>query len=193
MPSRLPSRHIAGVHASADALVDEIAWRLRLPIGCTLDFVVASKQPALSPSHLLTLPQAICALNNSRSQFSEDLFLLPTLLLAASSMRSTGKRHPPTFVELGALDGERYSNTLMLERCFGWRGLLIEANPANFGALQHSQRQSTWVHSAVCAASKDGTPRVVRMMRAGTEFSSQRDVLSAEKVRSLLPRLHCAG
>ena len=46
-----------------------------------------------------------------------------------------------TFVELGALDGWHGSNTLMLERCFGWTGLLIEASPHNFRNLQRSGRR----------------------------------------------------
>jgi FkbM family methyltransferase len=33
------------------------------------------------------------------------------------------------FVEIGGHDGQRYSNTLALERHFGWRGLLVEADP----------------------------------------------------------------
>ena len=35
------------------------------------------------------------------------------------------------FVECGALDGELRSNTLTLERDYGWRGVLIEADPEN--------------------------------------------------------------
>ena len=37
---------------------------------------------------------------------------------------------PATFVEMGALDGLKYSNTLAFERALNWRGVLIEANPA---------------------------------------------------------------
>lgn len=33
------------------------------------------------------------------------------------------------FVEVGGNDGLRHSNTLTLERDFGWRGLLVEADP----------------------------------------------------------------
>ena len=53
---------------------------------------------------------------------------------------SPGK--PGQFVELGALDGVTGSNTLGLEACYGWSGLLIEANPTNFRRLQRSGRQS---------------------------------------------------
>ena len=62
-----------------------------------------------------------CVLGNTRSQFFEDFYLLPFLLKAAGG-------GPGTFVELRALDGVQYSNTFMLEHCFGWSGLLIEAN-----------------------------------------------------------------
>jgi FkbM family methyltransferase len=36
------------------------------------------------------------------------------------------------FVELGANDGIRQSNTYKLQKCFGWTGLLIEPSPARF-------------------------------------------------------------
>lgn len=32
-------------------------------------------------------------------------------------------------MELGAFDGVTDSNTFILEKCFDWRGVLIEANP----------------------------------------------------------------
>lgn len=89
---------------------------------------------------------AACALKHASSQLSEDLLLLPTLLAAANW-------RPSTFVELGALDGIQMSNTLMLERCFGWSGLLIEGSPKNFAKLQNSPRSAAKkVHSAICDA-----------------------------------------
>jgi len=97
-----------------------------------------------------TLPRAdqlACALQVSRSQFREDLVLLPYLL------HMTGYR-PGTFVEIGAYDGIKYSNTIALELCFGWTGLLIEANPNNFAALTAAQQQyrvrSKIRHAAIC-------------------------------------------
>jgi FkbM family methyltransferase len=87
-----------------------------------------------------------CALASVRSQWGEDLILLATLLHAAAPGRGS-------FVELGAFDGLTFSNTWVLERCFGWRGVLIEANPRSFSRLQQSRGQSAAVrvvHSAVC-------------------------------------------
>lgn len=86
---------------------------------------------------------ASCALRASRAQTQEDLVLLPTLL-ASFGLRAG------TFVELGAYTGIALSNTLMLEHCLGWHGLLIEANPSNFARLNSSGRRAAKVHSAVC-------------------------------------------
>ena len=43
------------------------------------------------------------------------------------------------YVEAGAFDGLTHSNTLTLERCFGWSGLLIEGNP-EFATLAKRNR-----------------------------------------------------
>ena len=85
-----------------------------------------------------------CTLKHSHSQWFEERLLLPSLL------QLTGGR-PGTFVELGALDGVKYSNTLALERCFNWTGLLIEANPANYEKARRAGRRAALVHAAVCA------------------------------------------
>ncbi|KAK3855475.1 hypothetical protein Pcinc_038128 [Petrolisthes cinctipes] len=49
---------------------------------------------------------------------------------------------PGTFLEAGAYDGEFLSNTLYLEHEFGWRGLLVEANPDFFAQLILKRRKS---------------------------------------------------
>ena len=88
------------------------------------------------------LSAAACQKKYAMSQFHEDIKLLPFF-------RSVPE-HERTFVELGALDGIAGSNTLMLERCFGWTGLLIEASPHNFNNLRRAGRLSRIAHSAVC-------------------------------------------
>ena len=85
-----------------------------------------------------------CALRETQAGMAEDLLLLPTLLSLTGGA-------PGVFVELGAADGMTGSNTFMLERCFNWTGLLIEANPGNFALLkERSGRRAPIVHSSVC-------------------------------------------
>ena len=55
------------------------------------------------------------------------------------------------FVEAGALDGKRYSNSWFFEKCLGWCGLLIEGNPANFRDLVTNRPSAIKLHTALCA------------------------------------------
>eukprot|EP00966_Prymnesium_polylepis_P125801 2908632-Prymnesium_polylepis.1 len=93
--------------------------------------------------------RADCVLRHLRqapkasSQQGEDHLLLPTLLRMAAGA-------PGVFVELGALDGRMYSNTIILEKCFSWRGVLVEANPTNYQQLRRSGRTASLVHAAIC-------------------------------------------
>ena len=82
----------------------------------------------------------------SHSQWKEDIQLYP-LLSCAARIHGAGK----SFVELGAFDGVTHSNTYMLEKCYGWSGLLLEASPANYALLRSSSnRTATMIHTAVC-------------------------------------------
>lgn len=60
--------------------------------------------------------------------------------------------HPGTFVEVGAYDGHMFSNTRQLSKCFGWKGLLIEANIDNYANLIKRLDRPNIVakHSAIC-------------------------------------------
>jgi len=96
---------------------------------------------------------ADCALNNTHSYKSEDLLLLPSLY-------ALNHEHG-TFVEIGAFDGSTGSNTIMLEMCLGWRGVLIEANPDNYRqASTISGRKSPVVHSAICDQEEGATATI---------------------------------
>lgn len=81
----------------------------------------------------ITDQQLECCASEVQSQDLEDMHILEILLLAA---KHEGQK---TFVELGALDGKTLSNTYMLERCFGWHGLLIEGSPQNFEKLKQNR------------------------------------------------------
>ncbi|KAK3872962.1 hypothetical protein Pcinc_021986 [Petrolisthes cinctipes] len=62
------------------------------------------------------------------------------------------KQPPGFFLEAGALDGEFLSNTLQLERRYGWTGLLVEAERESYLALRDKHRHA-W-SSPACLATK---------------------------------------
>lgn len=112
-----------------------------------------------------------CVKAQVRSQDQEDLRLLPLLIEAATH------RGEATFVELGAFDGTTYSNTHMLEKCFGWRGLLIEGNPANFAKLRlhRSSVDNNLANMAICKA---GGPGYVNFTATGSAMSGDEGAMS---------------
>lgn len=65
-------------------------------------------------------------------------------------------KHPPrrggVFVELGAVDGVKYSNTRFFEDTLDWSGLLIEGSKENFLSMYHNRPRSAKAWSAVCDA-----------------------------------------
>jgi FkbM family methyltransferase len=62
---------------------------------------------------------AVRLLKNSNSQISQDVFVLLETI-------ARGKVNSGFFVEFGAADGITLSNTLLLEKKFGWNGILAE-------------------------------------------------------------------
>lgn len=64
------------------------------------------------------------------SQFGQDLFVLQVL----------GGMHNGFFLDSGAADGVSASNTLLLERSFGWKGICIEPNKDLFAALINNRQ-----------------------------------------------------
>ena len=99
------------------------------------------------------------------------LALMPLLLCVAHIARSSRRR--PSFLELGAYNGVANSNTLMLEKCHGWRGVLIEGNPTSFAALQRSGRNASMVWSAVSSTCSAG---VANFTTRSTELAGIREV-----------------
>jgi len=76
------------------------------------------------------------------SQDGQDKFVLEHL----NEMRNG------YFVDIGAHDGITFSNTHVLEKNFGWKGLLIEANPAIIDSLRH-ERKSIIAHETLWSTS----------------------------------------
>ena len=72
----------------------------------------------------------------SSSQLGQDLWVIDTL-----NYKKNGY-----FIDLGALDGQTHSNTLMLENKYDWVGICVEANPYVFPKLS-SNRNCMCVNS----------------------------------------------
>jgi len=75
------------------------------------------------------------------------LYSQPATAQDAWVIETLGRRRGGFFVEIGGYDGYTHSNTLALERSFGWDGLLVEANPDLYAkmvehrpACQHDDR-----------------------------------------------------
>ena len=79
----------------------------------------------------------------SYSQFRQDLFVLFML-----NNKKNGR-----FVEFGGADGVTHSNTLLLERDYEWRGMIIEPTQSAFKELSSNRSSCLLVHAAVSTES----------------------------------------
>lgn len=69
--------------------------------------------------------------------------------------RFAGKREG-FFVEIGALDGEMFSNTYLLEKSLNWTGILIEADPRQAARCRQCRPASVTVSKAVTSPQDAG-------------------------------------
>jgi len=81
--------------------------------------------------------------SQTTSQLGQDLWVL----------EKTAYKRDGFFVEFGATDGVLLSNTLLLERRFGWRGICAEPHP---GFLQQLRKNRTCVVADACVAGHSG-------------------------------------
>jgi hypothetical protein len=108
---------------------------------------------------------------DSYSQFGQDRFIAETVY---------GGKRGGYFVEAGAGDGLWISNTLLLERKYGWTGILIEPTSA-FTALQRNRPDCICDNSAL--ASERSTITMVEIFDRG-----QAAISPAAKANLLLSR-----
>ncbi len=67
--------------------------------------------------------------SRSKAQLHQDLWVLT----------ETKRKRGGFFVEVGAFDGVTLSNTYLLEKEFGWSGILAEPNPAYHALLRQNR------------------------------------------------------
>jgi len=80
----------------------------------------------------------------SKSQNGQDLFAL-----LANDFKKNG-----VFLEFGAYDGVIFSNTHLLEKFFGWNGILIDPIPEHFKRMELN-RKCKLIHGAITAEQQD--------------------------------------
>lgn len=97
------------------------------------------------------------------SQHGQDRFIAETLL--------AGKRNG-VFVDVGAYDGETFSNTLHMERVLGWTGLAIEPQPRAFQLLQTRRTCAT---ANCCVADYTGDVEFLDLEGYAAMFSGMQE------------------
>lgn len=110
---------------------------------------------------------------NSQSQVGQDLWVIDTL-----NFKKNGY-----FLDLGALDGKTHSNSIMLERKYGWTGICVEANPYIFPMLS-SNRHCMCVNSLL-----DNSNDVIKEFHCANELSyveNENRNMSLEELKILL-------
>ena len=80
----------------------------------------------------------------SKSQNGQDLFAL-----LSNDFKSSG-----VFIEFGAYDGVIFSNTHLLEKQFGWTGILIDPIPSHYESMKQN-RNCKLIHGAITAEHKE--------------------------------------
>lgn len=50
-----------------------------------------------------------------------------------------GRKYRGTFVDIGAHDGLHHSNTALLEKVYGWKGILVEPQPQLYAECLHNR------------------------------------------------------
>lgn len=79
------------------------------------------------------------------------------------------------FVEVGAFDGYCWSNTLTLIEA-GWRGIMVEADPANYAALLTHHGANKKLQLIGCAIGR--TEGMAKLYRGGSTSTIFKDTLS---------------
>lgn len=135
MPVAKESRRLSGMTAEDVYRLHGVLQRA-LGQGRAEDIHASPEWAGLVAEALQLLDQGIIP----RAQFLQDVWVL----------RSTASQRCGYFVEIGAGDGLYVSNTYLLEREFGWTGVLCEPNPRFAEAIRSRQRSgSTLLEYAV--------------------------------------------
>merc|ERR1712166_899512 len=92
-----------------------------------------------------------CASREDKSQWKEGLQIFQWFYNNPQPTSPESPGSPRFYIEMGALDGKLLSNTFMLEKCAGWRGLLIEPSLAFHKISNFRSNESNIIlNQAIC-------------------------------------------
>ncbi len=98
-----------------------------------------TSEPFVSSTHLC--PAVNINPSNLKSQSNEDVQLLQWFRGLCNG----------TYLEIGGLDGVKYSNTYAFNKELGWRGVLVELSSLNFdGLVKNRPNELVNIHAGVC-------------------------------------------
>ena len=61
-----------------------------------------------------------------------------------------------TYLEMGGLDGERFSNSYIFHNALDWKGVLVEASPTNYAEMiKNRPNEIANVNAGICGEEKD--------------------------------------
>ena len=83
--------------------------------------------------------------------------------LDVRALELLGGRKAGFYVEVGAADGVQWSNTLMLERRSGWRGLLIEPTSFQYRLCRRARRANLIEQAALTSPGKTGVAEIAQV------------------------------
>lgn len=121
---------------------------------------------------------------NSNSQAGQDLFVLSCL-----NYKRNG-----TFLEIGSNDPININNSYLLERDYGWKGVMIEYEPSFLPAYRLHRPNSTHVianateidYRSCCAA----LPKEIDYLQIDLEVENESTIATLRKIRSELMDTH---
>lgn len=134
-------------HHQESIHIADASW-MSLPSNARPPVVLAETAPQRQPfaSAAVECPersiQDLRRLQILKSQDGEDIHLLETFFHGLCN---------GTYVEMGALNGKRFSNSYVFNKGFNWKGVLVELGPYNYKQLVVNRpNELAVVHAAVC-------------------------------------------
>lgn len=138
-PSAISEQIVTILEARMDLI------RASREMGESVTTVTGTRQTRAKPCELNNLKSLMKA--HSRSQQGEDAHLVENFFKGLCG---------GVYVELGALDGVRFSNSYFFRHAMAWNGALIEPNTRSFKMLkQNRSPQDDVFNNAVCASTQE--------------------------------------